>query len=86
MFKILDFSDNELHFNFLCSGYTNDNIMRVLQGERIGTVFHKDAHLWTSIKEITAHEMAVAARDSSRRLQVYLRISSSFYNVKYELY
>jgi delta-1-pyrroline-5-carboxylate synthetase len=60
--------------------------MRVLQGERIGTVFHKDAHLWTSIKEITAHEMAVAARDSSRRLQVYLRISSSFYNVKYELY
>jgi len=44
--------------------------MRVLQGERIGTVFHKDAHLWTSIKEITAHEMAVAARDSSRKLQV----------------
>ncbi|WJX76452.1 Delta-1-pyrroline-5-carboxylate synthase [Trifolium repens] len=53
----------------ITSGYTNDNIMRVLQGERIGTVFHKDAHLWTSIKEITAHEMAVAARDSSRRLQ-----------------
>jgi delta-1-pyrroline-5-carboxylate synthetase len=45
--------------------------MRVLQGERIGTVFHKDAHLWTSIKEITAHEMAVAARDSSRKLQVF---------------
>ena len=44
--------------------------MRVLQGERIGTVFHKDAHMWTSIKEVTAHEMAVSARDSSRRLQV----------------
>ncbi|XP_004491997.1 delta-1-pyrroline-5-carboxylate synthase-like isoform X2 [Cicer arietinum] len=54
----------------ITSGYTNDNIMRVLQGDRIGTVFHKDAHLWTSIKEVSAHEMAVAARDSSRRLQV----------------
>ncbi|KEH23002.1 delta-1-pyrroline-5-carboxylate synthase isoform X2 [Medicago truncatula] len=54
----------------ITSGYPNDNIMRVLQGERIGTVFHKDAHLWTSIKEITAHEMAVAARDSSRKLQI----------------
>lgn len=44
--------------------------MRVLQGEKIGTVFHKDAHMWTSIKEVSAHEMAVSARDSSRRLQV----------------
>ena len=41
----------------------------MLRGERIGTVFHKDAHLWTSIKEVSAHEMAVAARNSSRRLQ-----------------
>ncbi|XP_027349303.1 delta-1-pyrroline-5-carboxylate synthase-like isoform X2 [Abrus precatorius] len=54
----------------ITSGYATDNIIRVLRGERIGTVFHKDAHLWTSIKEVTAHEMAVAARDSSRRLQV----------------
>lgn len=52
------------------SGYATDNIIRVLQGERIGTVFHKDAHLWTNIKEVSAHEMAVAARDGSRRLQV----------------
>ncbi|RDX86650.1 Delta-1-pyrroline-5-carboxylate synthase 1, partial [Mucuna pruriens] len=52
----------------ITSGYATDNIIRVLRGERIGTVFHKDAHLWTSIKEVTAHEMAVAARDSSRRL------------------
>ncbi|CAJ1801117.1 unnamed protein product [Sphenostylis stenocarpa] len=51
-------------------GFATDNIIRVLRGERIGTVFHKDAHFWTSIKEVSAHEMAVAARDSSRRLQV----------------
>ncbi|RZB52662.1 Delta-1-pyrroline-5-carboxylate synthase 1 [Glycine soja] len=54
----------------ITSGYATDNIIRVLRGERIGTVFHKDAHLWTSIKEVSAHEMAVAARNSSRRLQV----------------
>ncbi|KAG4936702.1 hypothetical protein JHK82_050924 [Glycine max] len=53
----------------ITSGYATDNIIRVLRGERIGTVFHKDAHLWTSIKEVSAHEMAVAARNSSRRLQ-----------------
>jgi len=59
-----------LHFNRHGSGYATDNIIRVLRGERIGTIFHKDAHLWTSIKEVSAHEMGVAARDSSRRLQV----------------
>ncbi|KAK7243625.1 hypothetical protein RIF29_38431 [Crotalaria pallida] len=52
------------------SGYVTDNIIRVLQGEKMGTVFHKDAHLWTNIKDVSAREMAVAARDSSRRLQV----------------
>ncbi|XP_061353718.1 delta-1-pyrroline-5-carboxylate synthase-like isoform X1 [Gastrolobium bilobum] len=54
----------------ITSGYATNNIIRVLQGEKIGTVFHKDAHLWTNIKEVSAHEMAVAARDGSRRLQV----------------
>ncbi|KAF7845453.1 delta-1-pyrroline-5-carboxylate synthase-like isoform X2 [Senna tora] len=54
----------------ITSGYATDNIIRVLQGEKKGTVFHKDAHLWTSVKEVSAHEMAVSARDSSRRLQV----------------
>ncbi|XP_017416970.1 delta-1-pyrroline-5-carboxylate synthase isoform X2 [Vigna angularis] len=54
----------------ITSGFATDNIIRVLRGERIGTIFHKDAHLWTSIKEVSAHEMAVAARHSSRRLQV----------------
>ncbi|OIW01013.1 hypothetical protein TanjilG_14196 [Lupinus angustifolius] len=54
----------------ITSGFATNNIMRVLQGERIGTVFHKDAHLWINIKEVSAHEMAVAARDGSRQLQV----------------
>nr|AFP89589.1 delta-1-pyrroline-5-carboxylate synthetase [Sophora davidii] len=54
----------------IASGYATNNIIRVLQGERIGTVFHKDAHLWVNIKEVSAHEMAVAARDASRQLQV----------------
>ncbi|XP_073225974.1 delta-1-pyrroline-5-carboxylate synthase-like isoform X2 [Cicer arietinum] len=36
----------------------------------MGTVFHKDAHLWKNIKQESAHEMAVAARNNSRRLQI----------------
>ncbi|EOY07413.1 Pyrroline-5-carboxylate synthetase isoform 1 [Theobroma cacao] len=53
----------------ITSGYATDNIIKVLQGKRIGTLFHQDAHLWTSVKEVGAREMAVAARDCSRRLQ-----------------
>ncbi|XVF76686.1 hypothetical protein PTKIN_Ptkin13bG0286700 [Pterospermum kingtungense] len=53
----------------ITSGYATDNIIKVLQGERIGTLFHQDAHLWTSVKEVGAREMAVAARECSRRLQ-----------------
>ncbi|KAM7270031.1 hypothetical protein ACFE04_029245 [Oxalis oulophora] len=44
-------------------------ITRVLQGECIGTLFHQDAHLWSPVKEVDARGMAVAARESSRRLQ-----------------
>lgn len=44
--------------------------MRVLQGEHLGTLFHRDAHLWTLAREVSAREMAVAARECSRRLQV----------------
>ncbi|KAK7390511.1 hypothetical protein VNO78_25819 [Psophocarpus tetragonolobus] len=54
----------------ITSGYATNNIIRVLQGERIGTVFHKDAHLWTNLKEVSAREMAVAAREGSRQLQI----------------
>ncbi|KAE8718047.1 Delta-1-pyrroline-5-carboxylate synthase [Hibiscus syriacus] len=53
----------------ITSGCTAENIIRVLQGQRIGTLFHRDAHLWEPIKEVGAREMAVAARESSRRLQ-----------------
>ncbi|KAL9388794.1 hypothetical protein Peur_017399 [Populus x canadensis] len=53
----------------ITSGYAPENIMKVLQGERVGTLFHQDAHLWVPVKEVSGREMAVAARESSRRLQ-----------------
>ncbi|KAL9231388.1 hypothetical protein vseg_006623 [Gypsophila vaccaria] len=53
----------------IASGKATDNIIKVLNGQRIGTLFHKDAHLWVSTKETGAREMAVAARECSRRLQ-----------------
>nr|AEV46825.1 delta-1-pyrroline-5-carboxylate synthetase [Boehmeria nivea] len=53
----------------ITSGYAPENIIKVLQGQRIGTLFHQDAHLWAPVKEVDAREMAVAARESSRRLQ-----------------
>ncbi|XP_010263774.1 PREDICTED: delta-1-pyrroline-5-carboxylate synthase isoform X1 [Nelumbo nucifera] len=53
----------------ITSGFATDNIIKALQGERVGTLFHQDAHLWTPLKEVGARDMAVAARDCSRRLQ-----------------
>ncbi|KAB1217815.1 Delta-1-pyrroline-5-carboxylate synthase [Morella rubra] len=53
----------------ITSGYAAENIIKVLQGERIGTLFHQNAHLWAPVKEVDAREMAVAARESSRKLQ-----------------
>ncbi|KAK9683352.1 hypothetical protein RND81_10G134200 [Saponaria officinalis] len=53
----------------IASGKATDNIVKVLNGQRIGTLFHKDAHLWVSAKETGAREMAVSARECSRRLQ-----------------
>ncbi|KAK2657784.1 hypothetical protein Ddye_010836 [Dipteronia dyeriana] len=53
----------------ITSGYATDNILKVLEGKRIGTLFHKDAHLWISNKDVGARDMAVAARECSRRLQ-----------------
>nr|AMJ39523.1 aldehyde dehydrogenase 18B copy 2 [Bixa orellana] len=53
----------------ITSGYSTDSILKVLQGKRIGTLFHQDAHLWAKIKDVGAREMAVAARECSRRLQ-----------------
>ncbi|TVU19655.1 hypothetical protein EJB05_35818 [Eragrostis curvula] len=53
----------------LVSGFESQSIINVLRGEKIGTLFHKDASLWEPSKDVTAREMAVAARESSRRLQ-----------------
>ncbi|XP_030451005.1 delta-1-pyrroline-5-carboxylate synthase-like [Syzygium oleosum] len=53
----------------ITSGYASGNILKVLQGEDIGTLFHRDAHLWVQSKDVSAREMAVAARESSRILQ-----------------
>ncbi|KAK7387419.1 hypothetical protein VNO78_28215 [Psophocarpus tetragonolobus] len=53
----------------ITSGYAAENIIKVLQGQRIGTLFHKDAHKWAPVKGVDAREMAVAARDCSGRLQ-----------------
>ncbi|KAF1881869.1 hypothetical protein Lal_00038511 [Lupinus albus] len=53
----------------ITSGYAAENITKVIQGQRIGTLFHKDAYKWAPVKEVDAREMAVAARDCSRRLQ-----------------
>ncbi|KAE8728868.1 Delta-1-pyrroline-5-carboxylate synthase [Hibiscus syriacus] len=53
----------------ITSGYATGNIIKVLQGKHVGTLFHRDAHLWTLVKEVGAREMAVAAQQCSRRLQ-----------------
>ncbi|AQK86399.1 delta-1-pyrroline-5-carboxylate synthase-like [Zea mays] len=53
----------------ITSGSASGSIIRVLQGEKIGTLFHKDASLWEPSSDVSACEMAVTARECSRRLQ-----------------
>ncbi|CAL9106939.1 unnamed protein product [Musa textilis] len=53
----------------ITSGFTTDSITKVLQGERVGTLFHQDASKWMLHGEDGAHDMAVSARECSRRLQ-----------------
>ncbi|KAK4480978.1 hypothetical protein RD792_011842 [Penstemon davidsonii] len=53
----------------IASGFVADNIGKVLDGQRIGTLFHRDAHSWVKLNECSAREMAVAARECSTRLQ-----------------
>ncbi|CAN0909569.1 Delta-1-pyrroline-5-carboxylate synthase [Linum grandiflorum] len=53
----------------ITSGFALQNIIKVLHGDDIGTLFHRDAHSWVRIKEAGARDMAVAARECSRRLQ-----------------
>ncbi|KAL8218140.1 hypothetical protein R6Q57_021513 [Mikania cordata] len=54
----------------ITSGFAGDNIVKVLRGQRIGTLFHRDAHMFIPSGELNAREMTVAARESSRLLQV----------------
>ncbi|KAI3470791.1 hypothetical protein Pfo_027454 [Paulownia fortunei] len=53
----------------ITSGFAADNIIQVLNGKRVGTLFHRDANKWVPQGEVGAREMALAARESSRRLQ-----------------
>ncbi|THU54400.1 hypothetical protein C4D60_Mb10t24680 [Musa balbisiana] len=53
----------------ITSGFTTDSIIKVVQGERVGTLFHQDASKWALPKEVSARCMAVSARECSRRLQ-----------------
>ncbi|CAA2955181.1 delta-1-pyrroline-5-carboxylate synthase [Olea europaea subsp. europaea] len=45
------------------------SILKVLNGNNIGTLFHREANEWVPLTEVGAREMAVEARESSRRLQ-----------------
>ncbi|CAH9091197.1 unnamed protein product [Cuscuta epithymum] len=53
----------------ITSGFAVDNIIKVLHGERIGTLFHREANKLDPAVDVGACEMAVAARECSRRLQ-----------------
>ncbi|KAF4347729.1 hypothetical protein G4B88_017808 [Cannabis sativa] len=48
----------------ITSGYAPENLIKVLQGQRIGTLFHQDARSLVPLKEVDARQMAVAARES----------------------
>ncbi|VAH08015.1 unnamed protein product [Triticum turgidum subsp. durum] len=53
----------------ITSGCASQSLVKVLRGEKIGTLFHKNASLWEPSKDTSVREMAVAARDCSRHLQ-----------------
>ncbi|KAL8504710.1 hypothetical protein ACS0TY_016045 [Phlomoides rotata] len=53
----------------IASGFVAENIAKVLEGQCIGTLFHRDAQSWVIHDEFGARDMAVAARECSRRLQ-----------------
>eukprot|EP00850_Spirogloea_muscicola_P008009 SM000042S15276 [mRNA] locus=s42:42441:48707:+ [translate_table: standard] len=53
----------------VASGYAADAVLRVMRGEHVGTLFHRDAAKWAALKEGRARDMAVAARNASRKLQ-----------------
>ena len=50
----------------IINGYATGSILRALNGERIGTLFHRDAYKWVQVKKVGACEMAIVARESSK--------------------
>ncbi|KAF3612993.1 Delta-1-pyrroline-5-carboxylate synthase, partial [Capsicum annuum] len=53
----------------ITSGFANNNIIKALDGECVGTLFHREAIKWASTGDVDAREMAVSARECARRLQ-----------------
>lgn len=53
----------------ITSGFATGNVIKVLEGQHIGTLFHRDAKQFAPSGDTDAHEMALAARECSRRLQ-----------------
>ncbi|KAL3334269.1 hypothetical protein AABB24_030816 [Solanum stoloniferum] len=53
----------------ITSGFANNNIIKALDGQRVGTLFHCEAIKWASIGDFDAREMAVSSRECARRLQ-----------------
>ncbi|XP_073275331.1 delta-1-pyrroline-5-carboxylate synthase-like [Primulina huaijiensis] len=53
----------------ITSGFVANNISKVMDGQRVGTLFHRDAHKWETLNEFGAHELAIAARECSMHLQ-----------------
>ncbi|KAJ4768595.1 Delta-1-pyrroline-5-carboxylate synthase [Rhynchospora pubera] len=56
----------------ITSGFTRDSILKVLQGKKVGTLFPTKRmmnEIVVSTKDINPRDMAVSARDCSRRLQ-----------------
>ncbi|KAL2932361.1 Delta-1-pyrroline-5-carboxylate synthase 1 [Bienertia sinuspersici] len=55
----------------IASGKETDNIVKVLKGECVGTLFHQDAHLWAPAKE------ADARAGCTRRKKILLDIADA---------
>ena len=50
----------------IINGYATGSILRALNGECIGTLFHRDAYKWVQVKKVGACEMAIVAKESSK--------------------
>ncbi|EEF52249.1 delta 1-pyrroline-5-carboxylate synthetase, putative [Ricinus communis] len=69
----------------ITSGFAAESISKVLRGERVSTLFDRDAHLWAEAKEVDGRELAVAARESCRRLQMCCMILRATLGIKIRL-